>query len=72
MSKFCAICTSESGPFTPQPLGRNGALVLVCGPCNTESTSSGRYSFSDGANARRTDRWHSDSSRRVPQKAGGR
>ena len=30
----CAICTSSRGPFTPQPLGRNNALVPVCSACD--------------------------------------
>lgn len=30
----CAICTSRTGPFTPQPLGRNNALVPVCAACD--------------------------------------
>lgn len=31
---YCAICTSERGPFTAQPLGRNNALVPVCAACD--------------------------------------
>lgn len=30
----CAICTSTTPPFTPQPLGRNNALVPVCAACD--------------------------------------
>lgn len=32
--RFCAICTSERGPFSMQPLGRNDAMVSVCEACN--------------------------------------
>lgn len=30
----CAICTSERGPFTSQPLGKGNALVSVCAECD--------------------------------------
>jgi hypothetical protein len=33
---FCAVCTSERPPFVTRPLGRKGALVRVCGSCDTE------------------------------------
>lgn len=33
---FCAICTSETGPFFTRPLGRDGALVRVCRDCDGE------------------------------------
>lgn len=31
---FCAICTSERGPFAKRPLGRGDADVLVCAKCD--------------------------------------
>jgi hypothetical protein len=31
---FCAICTSERGPFSIQPLGKGNADVAVCADCN--------------------------------------
>lgn len=50
---FCAICTSERGPFTREPLGKNGALVAVCRDCaevspvsNPELTAA--YEVNDG------------------------
>lgn len=33
---FCAICTSDRGPFTRHPVGKNGGLVVVCQSCATE------------------------------------
>ena len=33
---FCAICTSERGPFVSRPLGKNDALVAVCAECDEE------------------------------------
>lgn len=30
---FCAVCTSDRGPFTRHPLGKDNALVLVCERC---------------------------------------
>ena len=30
----CAICVSTVGPFTSQPLGKDGALVKVCFACD--------------------------------------
>lgn len=33
---FCAICTSERGPFEMRPLGRGGHPVSVCADCDTE------------------------------------
>ncbi len=45
---FCALCTSDIGPFLRLPLGRGGALVDVCGPCETEHPREGRYSFGGG------------------------
>jgi hypothetical protein len=32
----CAICTSTTGPFRLEPLGRNDALVHVCHACSSE------------------------------------
>ena len=32
----CAICTSSTGPFHHEPLGRGGAAVAVCAACATE------------------------------------
>ena len=34
---FCAICTSPRGPFALEPLGRDDAMVAVCGRCRTET-----------------------------------
>lgn len=31
---FCAVCTSERGPFVQRPLGRGNALVTVCVECD--------------------------------------
>jgi hypothetical protein len=36
VSGFCAICTSERGPFVRRPLGRGDALVSVCADCDDE------------------------------------
>lgn len=33
---WCAICTSERGPFERRPLGKGNALVLVCRECDEE------------------------------------
>ena len=33
---FCAICTSERGPFVRRPLGKRNAEVSVCTDCDTE------------------------------------
>lgn len=33
---FCAICTSEIGPFEYRPLGKGNAEVLVCRDCDDE------------------------------------
>lgn len=30
----CAVCTSVTGPFTLEPLGRDDALVNVCAACS--------------------------------------
>lgn len=35
-SPFCAVCTSERGPFVKRPLGRGNALVTVCAACDAE------------------------------------
>jgi hypothetical protein len=43
----CAICTSTSGPFTREPLGRNNAPVNVCHECSTLDAR--HYSFDDSA-----------------------
>lgn len=32
---FCAVCTSERGPFTRSPIGKDDARVLVCESCAT-------------------------------------
>jgi hypothetical protein len=45
---FCALCTSERGPFVQRPLGRGNALVAVCGECDHTHPRSGRYSFEGG------------------------
>lgn len=37
MSAFCAVCTSERGPFVRRPLGRDNALVSVCAKCDDEA-----------------------------------
>jgi hypothetical protein len=37
MSKWCAICTSERGPFVQRPLGKGNALVTVCAACDEDS-----------------------------------
>lgn len=34
---FCALCTSEDGPFVTRPLGRNNALVRVCAGCDDDA-----------------------------------
>ena len=34
---FCAICASTKGPFAYRPLGKDGALVRVCGGCDEEA-----------------------------------
>jgi hypothetical protein len=34
---FCALCTSERGPFVDRPLGRDDAPVKVCARCDDES-----------------------------------
>lgn len=31
---WCAICTSERGPFTMQPLGPGDAMIVVCSDCD--------------------------------------
>lgn len=31
---LCAICASDRGPFTTEPLGKNDALVRVCAECS--------------------------------------
>ena len=41
---FCAVCTSDRGPFTEQPLGKNDALVLVCNRCSTVEPNQGKRS----------------------------
>lgn len=33
---FCAICTSDRGPFVRRPLGRGDALVNVCADCDEQ------------------------------------
>lgn len=30
----CAICVSDKGPFTSQPIGRDNAIVKVCFACD--------------------------------------
>lgn len=34
---FCAVCTSDRGPFVARPLGRNDALVSVCVSCDSDT-----------------------------------
>ena len=34
---FCAICTSERGPFFQRPLGKDDALVSVCRDCDEDA-----------------------------------
>ena len=42
---FCAVCTSEQGPFVERPLGKGNAPVLVCKACDEEHPRQGRYAF---------------------------
>ena len=44
---WCAICTSDVGPFTREPLGRDNALVDVCADCTTLDAR--HYSFDDAS-----------------------
>ncbi len=44
---FCALCTSERGPFARRPFGISRALVNVCHRCDEEHPREGGYSFSD-------------------------
>lgn len=37
MSRFCAICTSDRGPFVRRPLGKGNAAVAVCLECDGEA-----------------------------------
>lgn len=48
MTPFCAICTSEVGPFVERGLGKNGAMVKVCEACRAEHPRQGRYAFGGG------------------------
>jgi hypothetical protein len=42
----CAICVSDRGPFTREPLGRGDALVDVCSGCTTLDAR--HYTFNGG------------------------
>lgn len=53
--RFCAVCTSERGPFVVAPMGRGDAPVLVCRECNEEHPRTGRYAFDDSAASARRD-----------------
>jgi hypothetical protein len=33
---FCAICTSDVGPFVTRPIGKDDALVRVCAACDDD------------------------------------
>lgn len=33
---FCAVCISDVGPFTKEPIGPRDALVSVCRKCASE------------------------------------
>lgn len=48
VNKFCAVCTSETGPFDMEPLGRNGAMVLVCRSCRMETPGEREHLFGAG------------------------
>lgn len=53
---FCALCTSDTGPFVQRPFGKADALVTVCKSCDEEHPRQGNYSFGDGVGARETPR----------------
>ena len=46
MTAFCAICTSESGPF--QSVSVNGRNVNACARCCDEHPRAGGYTFGGG------------------------
>jgi hypothetical protein len=48
---FCALCTSERGPFVLRPLGKAGANVAVCPSCDSVHPRSGRISFVESSKA---------------------
>lgn len=48
MSAFCALCTSDVGPFIKRPFGKGDAFVDVCAGCDTDHPNTGRYSFGGG------------------------
>lgn len=62
---FCALCTSERGPFRKRALGRNDAIVDVCQECDETHPRSGRYSFADGTPSRRT---NTNGNKRTPSR----
>ncbi len=41
----CAICASDRGPFTREPLGRDDAMVNVCGGCSSPYMARGPSDF---------------------------
>lgn len=49
LGRFCALCTSDVGPFTTMNIGANDALVVVCERCVNEHPREGRYSFGEAA-----------------------
>lgn len=60
---ICAICTSTTGPFNREPLGKGGAMVNVCLDCVTLDAR--HYSFDDSSRCRGQT---TDSSRRIKAK----
>ncbi len=51
---FCAICTDDIADGVQRPLGRGGALVTICKPCDEDGPESGRYSFGGGRETTKT------------------
>lgn len=47
----CADCTGETDTARREPLGRDGANVVVCDACADEHPRSGRYAFEGSASA---------------------
>lgn len=47
-ASFCAMCTSSKGPFFAAPLGKNNAIVAICGECDGQHPRSGAYAFDGG------------------------
>jgi hypothetical protein len=50
MNDWCAICASDVGPFTREPLGRNNAVVNVCADC--VELDARHYAFDDSSKCR--------------------